>query len=110
MQLTRLKGRTHLLRSPGRPLLLSPLENLAQILHTKPRISAAEKVDKERDMGPDTTSLNITPTHHTHAHSTWRQIKEHNQLKETDRKEKRQHVLMMALTLKVIRWLMPCFA
>lgn len=29
------KGRTHLLRSPGRPLLLSPLENLAQILITK---------------------------------------------------------------------------
>lgn len=61
------KGRTHLLRSPGRPLLLSPLENLAQILHTKPRISAAEKMDKEMDMGPDTTSLNMTPTHHTHA-------------------------------------------
>lgn len=51
-------GRTHLLRSPGRPLLLSPLENLGQILHTEGRISAAWG---RWDTGPDVTSLNINP-------------------------------------------------
>lgn len=43
------KARTHLLRSLGRPLLLSPLKNLAQILRTKPRISAAKSGQRERE-------------------------------------------------------------
>lgn len=42
------KARTHLLRSLGRPLLYSPLENLAQILHKKPRINAAKKKESEQ--------------------------------------------------------------
>lgn len=43
------KGWTHLLRSPGRSLLQSPLENLAQILDTEARISAGgQRGDREQ--------------------------------------------------------------
>lgn len=43
------KGGTHLLRSPGRSLLQSPLENLAQILDTEARISAGgQRGDREQ--------------------------------------------------------------
>lgn len=55
------KGGTHLLRSPGRSLLQSPLENLAQILDTEARISAGVKEGTENNTGPDRTSPNINP-------------------------------------------------
>ncbi len=61
------KGGTHLLRSPGRSLLQSPLENLAQILDTEARIRAGGQ------RGQRTTPAQTEPVQtstHNHKHRT----------------------------------------
>lgn len=75
------KGGTHLLRSPGRPLLKSPLENLAQILDTEARISAKRGVKEGQRATPAQTEPVQTSTH-KHKHQTHGQSGEETTSKE----------------------------
>lgn len=93
------KGGTHLLRSPGRSLLQSPLENLAQILDTEARISAGgQRGDREQHRPrqnqskhqPTTTSvehIHITTEKTSREHGIWK--RERERLREREIKRKR---------------------
>lgn len=89
MQLTQQRGRTHLLRSPGRSLLQSPLENLAQILDTEARISArGQRGDREQHRPRQNQSKHqptTTSTGHVYIYNRENQQRAWNMTKERER-------------------------